>query len=206
MRAARPRPARLSAADVLRTGAAGLRTRPARVVLSALGIAIGIATMISVVGISASGKADVQRRLDRLGTDLLVASPGVSLLTGEKAAFTPGAEKTARRIEGVEHSAATGTLTGTVRRSDKIPEEDTGGITAQAATETLLATLRGELRRGTWLNAGNGRFPSVVLGSVAARRLGVDEIGRQVFIADRYFTVIGILAPCPWPRRSNGPR
>lgn len=197
MRAPRPRPARLSAADVLRTGAAGLRARPARVVLSALGIAIGIATMISVVGISASSKADVQRRLDRLGTNLLVASPGVSLLTGEKAAFTPGAERMVRRIEGVEHSAATGTLTGTVRRSDKIPKEDTGGITAQAATESLLATLHGELRRGTWLNAGNGRFPSVVLGSVAARRLGVDEVGQQVFIADRYFTVIGILAPLP---------
>ncbi|WP_433334751.1 ABC transporter permease [Spirillospora sp. CA-294931] len=191
------RPARLSAADVLRTGAAGLRARPARVVLSALGIAIGIATMISVVGISASSRAEVQRRLDRLGTDLLVASPGTSMLTGEKAAFAPGAEKMVRRIEGVERSAATGTLSGTVRRSDKIPKEDTGGISALAASESLLATLQGEVRVGTWLNAGNGRFPSVVLGSVAAQRLGITRGGEQVFIADRYFTVIGILAPLP---------
>ncbi|MFG2003549.1 ABC transporter permease [Spirillospora sp. NPDC048911] len=190
-------PARLAVADVLRTGSAGLRTRPVRVVLSALGIAIGIATMISVVGISASSKADVLRRLDRLGTNLLVAAPGDSMFTGEKTKLPKGAERMVRRIDGVEQSAATGSLSGTVRRSDRISKDETGGIAALAATEDLLKTLRGSVRGGTWLNAANGRFPSVVLGSVAAERLGVTEIGRQVFIRDRYFTVIGILDPLP---------
>jgi putative ABC transport system permease protein len=44
----------LGAGDLLRLGVFGLRTRPTRVVLSALGIAIGIAAMIAVVGISSS--------------------------------------------------------------------------------------------------------------------------------------------------------
>jgi putative ABC transport system permease protein len=190
-------PARLAFADVLRVGSVGLRTRPLRATMSALGIAIGIATMISVVGISASSKADVMRQLDRLGTNLLVASPGDSLLTGEKTKLPKGAETMVERIDGVQNAGATGSLTGTVRRSDKIDPADTGGIGVQAATESLLRTLRGTMGAGTWLNAGNGRYPSVVLGSVAARRLGIGEVGAQVFIGDRYFTVVGILDPLP---------
>src|SRR5919197_806701 len=77
-------PARLGPRDVLHVGAAGLRARPTRVVLSALGIAIGIATMVTVIGISASGREQLLRQLDRLGTNLLRAQPGQSL-GGEKA-------------------------------------------------------------------------------------------------------------------------
>jgi putative ABC transport system permease protein len=190
-------PARLAIADLLRTGSVGLRTRPFRVVLSALGIAIGIATMISVVGISASSKANVMRQLDRLGTNLLVVTPGDSMITGKKTKFPEGAEKMAQLIDGVQHAGATGSLTGPVRRSNRIDKDDTGGISPQAATEGLLQTLRGKVRVGTWLNAGNGRYPSVVLGSVTAERLGIGQVGDQVFIGNRYVTVVGILAPLP---------
>ncbi|GGU94631.1 ABC transporter permease [Actinomadura cremea] len=190
-------PARLSPADVLRTGSAGLRGRPLRVVLSAFGIAIGIATMISVVGISASSKADVVRRLETLGTDLLVATPGDSMVTGAETELPPGAEKAAGRIDGGRSAAATGSLPHTVRRTDRIDAAETGGIAVQAATGRLLETLRGDVRTGTWLNRATGRYPAVVLGSVAAARLGVGEPGRQVFIGNRYFTVIGVLDPLP---------
>ncbi|MEN0102879.1 MAG: ABC transporter permease, partial [Curtobacterium sp.] len=62
------------AGDLLRLGMFGLRTRPTRVVLSALGIAIGIAAMIAVVGISSSSKAAVDRVLDALGTNVLTTT------------------------------------------------------------------------------------------------------------------------------------
>ncbi|WP_245681628.1 ABC transporter permease [Actinomadura kijaniata] len=190
-------PARLRPADVLRAGSAGLRARPARIVLSALGIAIGIATMISVVGVSASGKAGVIRQLERLGTNMLVASPGESMFTGKQTSLPEGAERMVLRIPGVRHAAATGGTPATVRRTDRVPKGETGGLTVQAATRDLLTTLRGRVRTGTWLNAATGRHPAVVLGSVAARRLGVTAPGEQVFIGDRYFTVIGILDDLP---------
>lgn len=193
----RPAPIRLSPGDVLRTGSAGLRTRPLRVVLSAFGIAIGIATMISVVGISASSKADVERQLEKLGTNMLVATPGESMFTGEQTTFPHGAEKAVSRIDGVRRAAATGSILRTVRRTDKIDKNVTGGIAVQAATERLLGTLRGKVRAGSWLNQANGRYPAVVLGSVAASRLGITEPGQQVFIGNRYFTVVGILEPLP---------
>ena len=72
-------PPRMPIADVVRVGGVGLRTRRLRTGLSALGIAIGIAAMVSVLGISASSKADLLAELDRLGTNLLTVTPGRTL-------------------------------------------------------------------------------------------------------------------------------
>ncbi|MCT4357525.1 ABC transporter permease [Streptomyces sp. Je 1-79] len=189
--------ARLTPRDVLHVGSAGLRSRPVRVVLSALGIAIGIATMIAVVGISASSQAQLIRQLDALGTNMLVAKPGEGMFSGEEVKLPKDAVGMVGRIDGVEDVGATGELKRSVRRSEKIPEAETGGIAVKAATEGMLDVLRGGMGRGTWLNAANGRYPSVVLGHVAAERLGITEPGRQVWIDDRYFTVVGILDPLP---------
>ncbi|MFJ6985879.1 MULTISPECIES: ABC transporter permease [unclassified Streptomyces] len=189
--------ARLGPREVLHVGSSGLRSRPVRVVLSALGIAIGIATMISVVGISASSQAKLLRELDELGTNLLVASPGESMFAGQDVRLPEGAVGMVGRIKGVQEVGATADLDATVRRNERIDEGDTGGITVRATTAGLLRVLRGEVATGRWLNAATGRYPSVVLGHVSAGRLGVTRPGQQVWIGDRYFTVTGILAPLP---------
>ncbi|MEU1330066.1 ABC transporter permease [Streptomyces sp. NPDC005865] len=191
------RAARLSPRDVLHVGSAGLRSRPVRVVLSALGIAIGIATMVAVVGISSSSKAQLMEELDSLGTNMLIASPGEAMFSGEKVNLPKDAAGRVGRVDGVEDVGATGDLERSVRRSEKIPEDETGGIAVKASTEGLLKVLRGRMAHGSWFNAANSRYPSVVLGHVAAKRLGITSPGQQVWIDDRYFTVIGILDPLP---------
>ncbi|MFF5263649.1 ABC transporter permease [Actinomadura viridis] len=187
-------PARLSGRDVLRVGLSGLRSRPTRVVLSALGIAIGIATMVAVIGISSSSKEDLLRRLDRLGTNLLTAEPGDTLF-GQEARLPEAAPSMVARIGPVTAVGATGAVDATVRRTDRIPEEVTHGIGVQAASDGLLRTLDVTVRQGVWLNAGTARYPGVVLGSEAARRLGVDRAGGAVWIGGRWFTVLGVLEP-----------
>ncbi|MFH8609276.1 ABC transporter permease [Streptomyces sp. NPDC018029] len=190
--------ARLGPRDVLHVGSAGLRSRPVRVVLSALGIAIGIATMVAVVGISSSSKAQLIRELDALGTNMLVASPGEAMFSGEQVTLPPDAAGRVARVDGVQDVGATGDLAErSVRRSEKIPEDETGGISVKASTEGLLKVLRGRMAHGSWFNAANSRYPSVVLGHVAAARLGITSPGQQVWIDDRYYTVIGILDALP---------
>jgi putative ABC transport system permease protein len=193
----RPRAARLSPADILHVGSAGLRTRPLRVALSSFGIAIGIATMIAVVGISASTQAQLTHQLDALGTNLLVASPGQSLLSGDTVELPQDGAGRVSRIDGVEQVGATGSTDATARRSAKISAEETSGIAVQAAGPQLLSVLRARMGSGSWLNAATGRYPAVVLGHVSARRLGVVAPGEQIWIGNRSFTVIGILAPVP---------
>ncbi|MGW0395787.1 ABC transporter permease [Streptomyces sp. NPDC003042] len=193
----RIRPPRLSPRDVLHTGSAGLRSRPMRVFLSALGIAIGIATMIAVVGISSSSQAKLLRELDKLGTNMLVVTPGQSMFTGHDTTLPQGAPGMISRIDGVESVGTTGDVAQSVRRTENIPKGETGGITVKAAKDDLLGTLRARMRSGAWLNSATGRYPAVVLGHVAAQRLGITEPGRQVFIGGRYFTVTGILDTVP---------
>ncbi|MGW3007424.1 ABC transporter permease [Streptomyces sp. NPDC001219] len=188
------RPARLSPADVLRVGAEGLRSRRTRVVLSALGIAIGIATMVAVVGLSTSSRADLMNRLDRLGTNLLTAEAGEDPMGGA-VKLPENAVAMVERIGPVQHATATGAVDARVRRSDAVPEEMAAGITVQAARTDLLDALNARTVQGSWLNRASERLPTVVLGSVAADRLGVSGPGGKILLDDRWYVVTGILAP-----------
>jgi putative ABC transport system permease protein len=190
-----PQPARLAPGDVLRVGAAGLRTRPLRIVLSALGIAIGIAAMLAVVGISASSRADLDRTLDALGTNLLTVAPGQTI-TGADAKLSSEALPMVRRIGPVRSVSATGRVDAKVFRNEHIPEGETGGIAVLAAQPDLLGTVGARLAAGRWLTeAADG--PAVVLGSTAAQRLGIGSPGPRVWLGGRWFSVVGILAPVP---------
>ncbi|MBC9719572.1 ABC transporter permease [Streptomyces sp. TRM66268-LWL] len=185
---------RMSPRDVLRTGASGLRTRPLRVFLSALGIAIGIAAMIGVVGISTSSHAELQRTLDRLGTNLLTAAPGQTF-TGAEAKLPKSTVDMVRRIGPVESAASTGDVDGYVYRNDRIPPAETGSINVKAADLGLLATTGTQLARGSWLNKATARYPAVVLGTGAADRLGIGSIesDTRVWLGGTWFTLVGIL-------------
>ncbi|XRQ04382.1 ABC transporter permease [Actinomadura welshii] len=193
------RPARMGPGDVVRVGAVGLRTRPMRAFLSALGIAIGIAAMVAVVGVSSSSRADLDRTLAALGTNLLTVSPG-STLTGEEAQLPPESEAMVARIAPVREVSAIGLLDGAnVYRTGKVPETETKGIAAYAARTDLRAATGAELASGTWLNAATGAYPATVLGAEAAARLGIGHAAPdvQVLVGGRWFTVIGVLEPAP---------
>ncbi|WP_203832242.1 ABC transporter permease, partial [Catellatospora citrea] len=189
---------RLRWADLVRVGAVGLRTRPTRALLSALGIAIGIAAMVAVVGISASSRAELDQTLDRLGTNLLTVSPGSNLF-GQDAKLPLEAATMIERIGPVTDVSAVGRIDAKVYRTDRIPKAESGSLGVRAVDLDLPATVGAELADGTWLNAATARYPATVLGATAASRLGVTEAGpdRQVWLGDRWFTVIGILRPVP---------
>jgi putative ABC transport system permease protein len=187
-------PSRLLPADVLRVGGVGLRMRRLRAALSALGIAIGIAAMVAVLGISESSKSDLIATLDRLGTNLLQVSPGQTVL-GEQAELPKQAAGMISRIAPVDAVSAVEGVDATVRRTNYIPEEETGGISVAAADVDLLTTLGATLRTGVYLDEAKARYPTVVLGSKAAERLGITRPGVAVWLGERWFTVIGILNP-----------
>ncbi len=184
---------------MLRLGAYGLRARPLRVVLSALGIAIGIAAMVAVVATSTSSRADLDRLLDSLGTNLLTVAPGLTLF-GEEATLPDESVAMIGRIGQVESVTAIGQLPDAkVYRTNKVPVPQSGGIGTYAVRTDLLATVGASVRSGTWLNAATARYPAVVLGASTAERLGTGPLHRdmQIWLGGRWFTVIGILDPVP---------
>lgn len=192
-------PARLSPRDVVKVGAVGLRTRPMRAFLSALGIAIGIAAMVAVVGISSSSRAELDATLESLGTNLLTVSPGTTF-TGEAAALPMTSEAMVDRIGPVEALSAVGRVEeAKVYRSDKISPMETNGLAAYAARTDLRDTIGARVRSGTWLNQATSTYPATVLGATAATRLGIGRAteGTRILVGDEWFTVIGILDPAP---------
>ncbi|GAA3834266.1 ABC transporter permease [Sphaerisporangium flaviroseum] len=197
-RGTRLSPVRLSPRDVIRVGGAGLRSRPLRVFLSALGIAIGIAAMLGVVGISASSQEVLNRTLSALGTNLLKVSPGQTMF-GEGSHLPAEAEGMIGQINPVTSVSATGAVDAKVYRNDHIPEGQTGSISVLAARLDLIKDVGVSLAGGAWLNEATHRYPAVVLGSKAADRLGVVEAGaeQRVWLGGQWFTVVGVLAPAP---------
>jgi putative ABC transport system permease protein len=183
---------------VLRVGSVGLRGRRLRAGLSALGIAIGIAAMVAVLGISSSSQADLVAQLDTLGTNLLTLGPGQTLF-GQNAELPAGAVGTTARLDGVQQVTATATISESVYRTDKIPSEETGSISVLATRKDLLDALRGTVARGRFIDSLTERYPAVVLGATAAQRLGITDLSHttQVWLGGHWFTVVGILNSMP---------
>lgn len=190
---------RLRPRDLLRLATVGPRTRKLRAALSVLGISIGIASLVAVLAVSETSKADLLAKIERLGTSLLTVAPGESLFGGE-AKLPASAAGRISLLDGVESSAAVTAVEGaTVRRSSYVPAEITGGIYVEAADAELLRTLEGTTASGRFVDRATERFPAVVLGAKAAKRLGIHSVNGvvQVYVSGRLFTVVGVLEPLP---------
>ena len=181
--------------DVLKLGWHGLRAHPARATLSALGVAIGIAAMVAVIGLSMSSQASVQQQLAALGTNLLTVTPGESF-TNDEAELPEDAAARVGRIDGVEQVSWIADLQGVhAYRNGFISEGETNGLTVRAADQRLLEATSTTVRQGSWLDSATQRYPTAVLGATAAQRLGMTQSGAQLNIGGVQHSVIGILAP-----------
>jgi putative ABC transport system permease protein len=188
---------RLNPADAARIGVTGLRTGRLRAALAVLGIAVGIAALVAVVGVSESSKSNLVAQLDRLGTDLLTVQPGTTFASTSQNDLPLRAPTMIAAIPPVHHVTDTVNTTATVRRTDKVPSFQTGGITVLGAATDLPRALGAQIAHGAWLKAATANYPTVVLGAGAAHTLGIEHVNPAVavWIGQRWFTVIGILRP-----------
>ena len=194
-----PPRSRLRPGDLLPVGTVGLRARRLRAGLSALGIAIGIAAIVAVLGITRSSQADLLTQIDRLGTDLLTVVNGQSI-QGLETRLPTRAAGMLGQMDGVRQVAPTAQLTGVnVYRSDKIPPAQTGALAVRGCDPGLLDTLDGQLRHGGFLNPATARYPATVLGDQAATTLGIATLEQptRVWLGGHWFSVVGILEPMP---------
>jgi putative ABC transport system permease protein len=190
---------RLGLGDGLRVASVGLRARPLRAALSALGIAIGTAAIVAVLGLSASSQAGLLAEIDRLGTNMLTVEAGQSF-TGQEAKLPLEAPARITHLDDVRSLAHTGLMEEeNVYRSSMIPEGNTGGLGVQAASLNLPSVLSTGIAHGRWLNEGTAHVPVAVLGSAAAERLGIDRIhpDQRIWLGGRWFNVAGVLKPSP---------
>src|SRR3954451_11735711 len=190
---------RLRLNDALRVTSAGLRARPLRAALSALGIAIGTAAIVAVLGLSSSSQAGLLAEIDRLGTNMLTIEAGQSV-TGQEAQLPREAPGRITLLDHVEQVAHTALIKDNgVYRNRLIPATNTGGMQVRATGLNLLSVLNTGLARGAWLNRGTAREPVAVLGSTAAQRLGIDRVfaDQRIWLQRQWFNVAGVLESSP---------
>lgn len=180
--------------DLVRTATVGLRTRPLRAALSALGIMIGIGAMVAVLGLSESSKSELLDQLERLGTNLLTVEAGAGIGRGD-AELPDESVDMVGRIAPVEATSYVSDVPVNVYRTDLIPEAQTGAISVKATEPGLLETVGGTMSVGVFLDDATAAYPAAVLGSVAAMRLGIDstEGAPLIWLGDEWFAVTGIM-------------
>ena len=187
---------RLSAGDLARVASVGLRTRRLRAALSALGIAIGVASIVAVLGLSSSSQAGLLAEIDRLGTNLLTVTNGQTF-AGDTAELPVAAPGRIGRIGPVTQVQSIGTASAKAYRSPMIPSVNTNALSVDAASLGLPRTVGTTLARGRYLNAATATKPVAVLGAAAAQRLGIDRLyrGERIWVGGQWFYVVGILRP-----------
>ena len=187
---------KLRPSDLARLSTVGLRTRKLRAALSALGIAIGVAAIVAVLGLSSSASANLNNEISALGTNLLVVKNGQTI-TGGSAELPKTARAMIARIVAVTHVEQTGSVSGDVYRNSLIPSIDTNDLSIDAASLGLLRTVGTSIAQGRYLNAATANEPVAVLGAAAAQRLGIDRVysGERIWADNTWLYVAGILNP-----------
>ena len=197
-----PGAARLRVADLARLAGVGLRTRKLRAALSALGIAIGVAAIVAVLGLSASSAAGLNAEIAALGTNLLTVQSGQSFSGGNEE-LPLEAPAMISRLPGVYEVQATGATDINAYRSPLIPAVNTNALTVDASTLSLPSAAETSVAQGVYLNAATSREPVCVLGAAAAQLLGIDRVfpGERIWITGvngsggMWLYVAGILNP-----------
>ena len=150
-------PARLRLRDLFRLSSVGIRTRKLRAALSALGIAIGVAAIVAVLGLSASSQAGLLAEINKLGTNLLTVTNGQTLF-GQTAELPEASPGMIGRIGPVTTVQYTGALNSAQAfRSPLIPAVDTNAITVDAASLGLPAAVGTTMAEGTYLNSATAQ-------------------------------------------------
>jgi putative ABC transport system permease protein len=187
---------KLRPSDVARLATVGLRTRKLRAGLSALGIAIGVAAIVAVLGLSSSASAGLLNEISALGTNLLVVQDGQTL-SGQSAELPIAAPAMIGRIDAINEVQKTGLITGDVYRNQLVPTIDSNAISIEASSLGLLPTVGTTVARGIFLNAATANEPVCVLGAAAAQRLGIDRVfsGERIWADNQWLYVAGILKP-----------
>ena len=188
--------------DLLRFSVSALGGHRLRTGLSLLGVAIGVAAVITLTALGEGARLYVTNQFASLGTNLLIVLPGRTETTGGMP--VPGgvphdlsvddARAIVRGIPEIDRVAPLAMGTESVAHGQRRRQ-----VAVLGATHEMLEVRRLRLSRGAYLPESEwSRGSSVaVLGTLAAEELfpGQDPVGEIIRIGDWRMRVIGVMAP-----------
>ncbi len=175
-----------------------IRGNALRSFLTALGIIIGVATVIAVVSLGAGSKQQVAQAVESLGTNLVIAYSNPRL----GATFTADtAADVAKMAPDIANAMPLFGGSGTLAAG----ELSSQGVTIDGVSAAWLTMKGAKLAAGAFIDGYEVQAHSsvVILGQTAAQDLGINSIGGQIYINGFPFTVIGLLQPLGGSGASN---
>jgi len=183
----------MSFIELIRLALSRLRTGRLRAALTMLGVVIGVASVVALVGVGQGTSSNITSRLSQLGTNLLTISPA-GAAGGASSTLTEGDAQAIQAIPGVAAVAPESTTTALVVAGRQNSTTSIVGTTADYA-----AVRAYDVWQGTFLTDASveQNLRVAVLGATTASDLGLDQtsLGTDISIAGIPFRVIGILQP-----------
>jgi putative ABC transport system permease protein len=173
---------------------ADLSRRSVRTVLSSLGVAVGVAAVVAVLGVSATASGKILASIDNL-QDVLTVTAGTSPDGGH--GLPSYSVRKAGELQPVLRVAGIKTLSNwSVYRNNFVPSSRTGSIETYAVSGDVLRTIGATVEFGHGL-APHEQLPVVVLGHLAAETLGItrNEVPSRLWIGSHWMVVVGVLNP-----------
>ena len=183
----------MSAFELLRLALSRLRTSRLRAALTMLGVIIGVASVVALVGVGQGTTSNITSSLASLGTNLLTISPTTQNSDGSTSLSLDDADAIGElaSVAGVAPEASTSL---TVRAGDESTDTTIVGTTAEYATVRAY-----DVWQGTFLTdvSVDRELRVAVLGASTAETLELDaaDLGTEISIGGIPFTLIGILQP-----------
>jgi putative ABC transport system permease protein len=183
--------------DLVGVAWSGLKARKIRTLLIMLGPIIGVAAMVSAVGLTESAKGALQAQLSQLGTNLVIAQAG-GTFGSQNPTFPSNAVQRVENVSTVTGASATSNLSGVI----SIPIQGASGyyqafpVPVRAADDELPSVLQVPLLDGRWLSTADTRLHlrSVVLGEGIAKQYGyLPGETRTIRLNNSNFGVVGVL-------------
>ncbi len=197
---------RFSLRDLVTEAGVGMLARPGRTVLTILGTVLGIAALVSTLGLAKTAGNQIVTRFDALAATSVTVenrTQGFSFSgTPQESNIPWDAEDRLTRLNGV---VAAGTLSIVDTNNElarSVPINDPLGqsefsIDVYAASPGLFDAIGATIRTGRFYDEGHDerREPVAVLGPGAARRLNISRVDQQpaIFIGDTTLVIVGIL-------------
>jgi putative ABC transport system permease protein len=179
--------------ELLRLALSRLQTSRLRAALTMLGVVIGVASVVALVGVGQGTTSNITSSLESLGTNLLTVLP----TTQEADGSTSLSLDDATAIDDLDSVAA---VAPEVSTSLSVSAGDESTDTTIVGTTTAYATVRAyDVWQGTFLTevSVDRDLRVAVLGASTAETLGLDadDLGTEISVGGIPFQLIGILQP-----------
>ncbi len=184
--------------DLISSAALALRGNPMRSALTALGVIIGVASVVAMVALGTGAQRSIEGSIASLGSNLIIVMPGAMRNQGVRAAAGGGDALSQADAEAIRHIDGVVAVAPSLRaRAQVVANGANWSPQVDGVTPAIVAVRDYELEQGRFFDEGEERQARrvAVIGQTVVNELfpNMDPLGETIRVGSTAFEVIGVL-------------